>query len=192
LRRAANSSSAEWTIEDFSRSVLANNESLVEAIDKKDWGMIYGAIPPIPDVRRSVIASQITEVFIDGAENEDGIKSCALTGLSGIGKSSAVAGYVAEHADEYDLILWVEANFTENLMASFRRISERLSTPRTRQTQVHTAEYHRENVHEALRGMPGRWLIVFDDATASIVPPCISSSLLSTVRDGTISINESR
>lgn len=92
---------------------------------------------------------------------------CAVTGLSGIGKSSAAAGFVASEAFRYDLVFWVDASSDPALAASFRRLSAHLCGVEDDTEAVGTDDYLRERVHALLQRIPGRWLIVFDDAFQS-------------------------
>ncbi len=97
------------------------------------------------------------------------MKYCVVTGLSGIGKSSTAAAYIAESADQYDLVFWADASTAESLMASFRRLWWHLHRQPTAPQPEPDTGYLREQVHELLRAMPGRWLIVFDDAFADTI-----------------------
>jgi hypothetical protein len=164
MDRAAVPQKAEWTIEDFSEKVLIDNATLTNALGRQDWGAIYGPIPPVPDIRRDDLMERVSDVFARRSDDRRKARTCALTGLSGIGKSSAAAAYIAERADEYDLVCWIDASTYETLIASFRRLRDHLYRRDGKLADTNTMQYLREEVHNALLETPGRWLAVFDDA----------------------------
>jgi hypothetical protein len=169
LRRAATPEEAFWSVADFAQAVLVEDDVLIRALGRKDWGVIYGAVAPIPDIVRPALLTEITTALTPAANSPSCVQVCVVTGLSGIGKSSTAAAYIAEHADRYDLIFWADASTAESLSASFRRLCGHLRRQLDDSNSARSADYLREQVHELLRALPGRWLIVFDDAFADTV-----------------------
>jgi adenylylsulfate kinase-like enzyme len=91
------------------------------------------------------------------------VRHCTLTGLSGIGKSSLAAAYVAAYADAYEAICWIDATSLDSIEEAFHALAERLGIHR-----AGTSEQLRSSVHEALSTRAGRFLLVFDDATPDL------------------------
>ncbi|MER5435871.1 ATP-binding protein [Streptomyces sp. NPDC002588] len=172
LRRAATSQEAFWSISDFTNAVLVEDDVLIRALGRKDWAAVYGPVTPVPDIVRPALLAKVADALTPADSAPGDVRSCVVTGLSGIGKSSTAAAYVAEHADTYDLIFWADASTTESLTASFRRLCGHLHGQLDAQS-ARSADHLREQVHELLSSLPGRWLIVLDDAFADIVSPWI-------------------
>lgn len=182
MRRAASPETAQWTIEDFSSEVLIDDEILTRALGRQDWGVVYGPIAPVPHVPRPDILKKVSDVFLTSSLDKTGPRLCAITGLSGIGKSSMAASYIAEWADHYDLVFWADAATPETLTTSFRRLHRHL-IERKVETAGATVEYMREQLFELLRGFPGKWLLIFDDAFQGV-----ASGWLPRLGDGDILI----
>ncbi|MFD6603687.1 tetratricopeptide repeat protein [Streptomyces coelicoflavus] len=165
MRRAADPHQAYWSIADFTDAALVEDDVLVRALGRQDWGCVFGPLAPVPDVPRPDLLADITEALAPSDPRDRSVNSCVLSGLSGIGKSSTAAAYVAAHADAYDLVLWAEAATEESLAGSFRRIWGHLNGQAHDTPAGASTPYLREQVHELLAALPGRWLLVFDDAT---------------------------
>ncbi|WP_158101531.1 NB-ARC domain-containing protein [Streptomyces bobili] len=160
--RAASDTSG-WLLSDFRQESLIEDEALLQALGRQDWGAIYGPVTPVPDVNRPPLLKGIESAF---PELPDGrvVRTCVLTGLSGIGKSSLASGYLAKNAHKYDLILWIEAGSQESLVMSFRKVAAHLTRAPDTNSATEDATLVRERVHSLLAALPGRWLMVFDDA----------------------------
>ncbi|PVC82362.1 NB-ARC domain-containing protein [Streptomyces sp. CS014] len=174
MRRAADPGLAQWDVEDFRRLALAEDEQLIAAVGRQDFGLVYGPIPRVPEVSRSDLVAEIDAIVSNGSGNSGTVPVCVVTGLSGLGKSSLAAAYVAEHAYRYDMIFWVEAETEEALTASFARILGHL-TGTGGSVEVTDPRLIRERVHALLQSLPGPWLMVFDDATAKSTRPWLPS-----------------
>ncbi|MFJ7988501.1 hypothetical protein [Streptomyces sp. NPDC096351] len=170
MRRAADPGLAEWDVEDFRSLALAEDEQLIAAVGRQDFGLVYGPMPRIPEVSRADLVAEIDAVVSGGTDGSSGVPVCVVTGLSGLGKSSLAAAYVAEHAYRYDTVFWVEAETEEALTASFARILGHL-TGIAGPVEVTDPRLVRERVHALLQALPGPWLMVFDDATAKSTRP---------------------
>ncbi|MEU7336681.1 NB-ARC domain-containing protein [Streptomyces sp. NPDC007074] len=168
MRRAADPHQAYWTIADFTDAALVEDDVLVRALGRQDWGSVFGPLAPVPDVPRPGLLAEIAEALTPADPRERSVNSCVLSGLSGIGKSSTAAAYVAAHADRYDLVLWADAATEEAMAGSFRRIWGHLNG-HAHDSPAASTPYLREQVHELLAALPGRWLLVFDDATPADV-----------------------
>ncbi|WP_419667584.1 NB-ARC domain-containing protein [Streptomyces sp. 2-1] len=173
MRRAADPREAYWTIADFTEEALVDDDVLAQALGRLDWGSVFGPLPAVPDVIRPRLLADLAEALTPSNPRSRSVNSCVLSGLSGIGKSSTAAAFVAEHADQYDLVFWVEAATEESLAASFRRVWGHLNGHSQDSPVSASAPYVREQVHELLAALPGRWLIVFDDASPASADPWI-------------------
>lgn len=173
LRRAAEPQESYWSISDFAQEVLVEDDILVRALGRRDWGSVYGPIPPVPDVIRPTLLEEVAETFRSADPQSRSVNTCVLTGLSGIGKSSTAAAFVAEYADQYDLIFWVEASTDDSLTSSFRRLWGHLHGKADESLITGNVAYLQEQVHELLSALSGKWLIIFDDGFAKIIDPWI-------------------
>ncbi|TQF04394.1 hypothetical protein E6W39_21935 [Kitasatospora acidiphila] len=161
LRRAADPASASWTLEHFRKCVLVDDEVLVTALGRQDFGVVVGPIPPIPEITRPRLLEQVTAA-LNGTPAQAGVSVSVISGLSGIGKSSLAAAYVASEAYRYDLVFWLDASSVEALTGSFTRLLAHLGD--SPGEQAADAVLIREKVHTLLQQLPGSWLLVFDDA----------------------------
>ncbi|MEU2624624.1 hypothetical protein ABZ642_42045 [Streptomyces sp. NPDC007157] len=167
MRRAADPDLAHWDVTDFRRSVLVGDAELISAVGRQDFGIVYGQMPPVPEIERADLVDQIGE-FLSGGEGGPGdVRACVITGLSGLGKSSLAAAYIAGHAYRYDAVFWVDAESEEALVASFTRVLAHL-TGAGEPAEVRDPRLLRERVHAELQSLPGPWLMVFDDASVSV------------------------
>ncbi|MEV5975074.1 hypothetical protein [Streptomyces sp. NPDC051921] len=164
MRRAADPALALWTVEDFRRLLLVGDEELMSAVGRQEFGIVYGQMPPLPEVDRAGLVERVSDVLEGGEDDAAGVRTCVVTGLSGLGKSSLAAAYVADRAFRYDSVFWVEADSEEALVASFVRVLAHLTGSRP-QAEVSDPRLLRERVHAQLQSLPGAWLMVFDDAS---------------------------
>ncbi|WP_411119954.1 NB-ARC domain-containing protein [Streptomyces sp. 058-1L] len=173
LRRAATPQEAYWRTADFAAAIMVEDDALIRALGRKDWGVVYGPVAPVPDVVRPALLADVAAGLPPTCSRDEGVRCCVVTGLSGIGKSSTAAAFIAEHADQYDLVFWADASTAESLSASFRRLWGHLHGQRDDSLASANSVYLQEQVHALLSSLPGRWLIVFDDASANTVTPWI-------------------
>ncbi|GAA2268290.1 hypothetical protein GCM10010145_48580 [Streptomyces ruber] len=64
---------------------------------------------------------------------------------------------------------WADASTAASLMASLRRLWGHLHRQPLQPSATLNADYLQEQVHELLGALPGRWLLVLDDAFADTV-----------------------
>jgi hypothetical protein len=163
LRRAADETCASIAMDELRELLLVDTRDLARAQAVRDWGVLVGPMPLIPDVRRSRPIGQLAVLLSHPAPS--GPRRVVLTGLSGIGKSSLAAAYVAEHADFYDVILWVNAQTDATVRASFELAAAALNLLSAPSDAGVDDETLRGLIHSDLSRLAGRWAIVFDDAT---------------------------
>lgn len=154
--------------------------------------MVVGSMPSIPDIARPALLSQVVAA-LDG-QPRNGVRRVALVGLSGIGKSSLAAGYVADHADSYNWIFWVDGETDASLLTSFQRIAAVLRPDHAPDVYHAPATQVRHDVHIELSRLTGRWAVVFDNVadqrqTEPWIPrtgrgDVITTSIDSTARHG--------
>jgi hypothetical protein len=159
LRRAADPGQALWPKQDLATDLLISDDALIDALGKRDWGVVIGAMPVLPDLPRPVYLRKIHESLEPvSAANIGPVPCTILQGLSGIGKSSLAASYVGHYAHLYDQIYWIEASTRATIEASFRRIAARLP-----HRPADTEANFRDLVHEYLANSAHRWLMILDD-----------------------------
>ena len=145
-------------VSDFRSWVCVEGIILQQVLGRRDWGLVIGSLPPVPDVRRGEILDQIHQRLPLTGET---VTKCVLRGMSGIGKTSLAVGYVLDRADVYDVIFWADAENEQTLARSFSGIYRYL----------HGAEVPgpadlsvlRETVFTDLSSASGRWLLVLDN-----------------------------
>jgi hypothetical protein len=168
-RRAASPEDAVWAMSDVRDVLRLDDHALAQALWDRDWGGVLGLMPPIPDVPRTTVLDEIASFLSPFRPAGRTVGRCALTGLSGIGKSSMAARYTAEYLDAYNMVFWFDAsNAPSTLVEGFREAAEKLSAD----PDV-SAERLRAAVHDALSRMAGRWLIIFDDAQPKSISPWV-------------------
>ncbi|MGW0770282.1 hypothetical protein [Streptomyces sp. NPDC002676] len=151
---------AAFSLAELRRLILVDPATLAQSIGTRDWGTIAGKIPAIPDVRRPKLIDPLLAAF--PASQTHPTRRATLVGPSGIGKSSAAALYIAERADAYDFIGWIDCETTASTHGSFQRVlavldPEAVGSPEARPDETQQA------VQRALGRLPGRWLLVFDN-----------------------------
>jgi hypothetical protein len=183
-RRAAFAEHAVWSKADVVHAVDQDERDIVEVLDGRDWGSILGLMAPVPDLPRAALVEQIASALLPYRPAGRSVRHCALTGLSGIGKSSLAAAYVAAYADAYEAIYWIDATSPDSIEDGFRALAVRLGIERD-----DVSERLLSAVHEALSTRAGRCLLVFDDAMPVLSrrwsPRLADADVLITTIDGT-------
>jgi hypothetical protein len=175
LRRAADPGAAEITADELRSLLLVDGRHLSEMRGVRDWGVIVGALPPVPDVARPADLSAIVAALDTPGGRR--VRQVALVGLSGIGKSSLACAYIHDHADSYDCIFWVDASDKETLPGSFRRIVSFLCPTDPESAYALPASQILDVAATELGRHPGRWAVVFDNVSQQrLVDPWIPRS----------------
>jgi len=164
FRRAGNATEATFTIAEFEALLMVDGLTLARSLGHRDWGIVVGPAPAMPDVRRTELLSQVHAVF-PFAGSETAISRCTLTGMSGIGKTSLAAGYLLDRADAYDAIFWVDAESEQTLASSFERIFRFICSSENRLMPSDPAQL-RDDVHAGLSRSAGTWLLVLDNCAS--------------------------
>lgn len=175
LRRAADPDAAELTVQELRSLLLVDGRHFSDMTGVREWGVIIGPIPPVPDVARPAALDAITVALEEPLGRQ--VTHVALVGLSGIGKSSLASAYVHDRADSYDCVFWVDAEDKESLLTSFRRIVRFLS--RTDQDTAYglPADQALSAAHTELSRLPGRWAVIFDNVrNQQLIDPWIPRS----------------
>jgi hypothetical protein len=160
FRRAANAADATVLVSQFRSAALADGATLARALGRRDWGVVVGLVPRAPDVRRADLLERMQEA-LPVRRGTGPVPQCALTGLSGIGKTSLAVGYLLERADLYDVIFWADAESEKALASSFAEIFCYLRGEDAREPA--DPARLRETVLTDLSCMAGRWLLVLDN-----------------------------
>jgi len=83
---------------------------------------------------------------------------CSLHGMGGVGKTQTAIEYIHRHADEYNLVWWINAEKAIAIGDQFAELGHELGLE-----VVADAGLMTRSVHRALRDW-SRWLLVFDNA----------------------------
>lgn len=124
-------------------------------------------------------------------------RTCVLCGPPGIGKTQTALQYFHTRKAHFDVVLWVQANNSESLLAAFAQISIRLGLQKPNNPK-HEPDYSpkqvvdwlRDPVQESWKSNPRRmkWLLVFDNVNDDRVlvdfwPSHAPGSIIITTRD---------
>jgi hypothetical protein len=193
LHRAADGRQAVWSREEARQTMLVPDEVLANAIGVRDWGVVVGPIPQVPDVPRLEYLDNLRAAFTTG--NRRAVRQVVLVGHSGIGKSSLAAGYIADRADDYDVIFWLNAETEASLVATVRTALIHLRGPEFTNAIGGEPMQLREQLRVELARHSGRWAMVFDNPqkTADVAPwiPSVGAGdVLITTLDATTSTRQ--
>ena len=122
FRRAGGPAHATVPVADFRSLLLVDGTTLARALGRRDWGVVVGPLPSVPDVRRADVLDRMESALPLRNGASGAVPKCTLTGMSGIGKTSLAVGYLLDRADVYDVIFWVDAESENTLASSFSRI----------------------------------------------------------------------
>jgi hypothetical protein len=172
---------ARFEVDDLRRLLLVDHETLARAAGRRDWGVVVGTLPRLPDIPRGSLSAQLADAF--PAIETYSVRRAVLTGLSGIGKSSLAAMYVADWAALYDVIAWIDCEKTESATGGFHQLLSVLSPHTGQPAALLPGDVVRAQVHLELGRLAGRWLLVFDNVAS---PRAIESWIPSSGRGDVI------
>ncbi len=160
MDRATSEGPRVFSLDDARAQILVDKFVIAVSVGRYTWGQAMGVgMARVPDVRRGKILSDI-EACLRQDDSTRSIRSVALTGMSGIGKSSLAAAYIADYADAYDVIVWVDATTEESLNVSAAAVLGQNPSTDHRTGDVEAS------FRALLESFPGQWLLVFDNATS--------------------------
>lgn len=159
FERAASEENAVFSRADFRDLVLTDAAVLAATLGTRSWGVVVGSMPPAPDVPRNDVMDELLRRLEFTAQRT--VRRVALVGLSGIGKSSLAAGFIAERADSYDLVCWLDASSASTLRSSFHALAAAIRPD----IRVADAELNSlfAIVQRELGSLAGRWAVVYDN-----------------------------
>ena len=109
---------------------------------------------------------------------------CSLHGMGGVGKTQTAIEYIHRHADDYDLVWWINAEEAMGIGDQFIELGREIGLDVVPDVGVMV-----RSVHRALRDR-SRWLLVFDntetprDVEHQLPPVGSGQVLITTRRDG--------
>lgn len=110
-------------------------------------------------IHRSILHAKI-EGICSTSPMEDGVpKSCLVHGIGGSGKSQACLKFFKDEEDSFDHQFWIDGSSEKNVQEGFEMVAKKIGRSTT--TSAH------EDVIEWLEKQTERWLLVFDDVSAS-------------------------
>ncbi len=94
---------------------------------------------------------------------------CAVTGISGIGKTSVAVEYAFCYREEYEFILWVQADTSDTLFAHFAEIAKFLNFPEDSAQDRKTTISIIKQWLQAQARVDSHCLLIFDNADEASV-----------------------
>lgn len=143
------------------------------------WNIPYAQNAFFTD--RENVLHQLHETFRIGRDTASPLP-LALSGLEGIGKTQVAIEYAYRYNDEYECVLWAQANSYEGLESSFVEIAKLLHLPDV----DYNHSYHIVAATKKWLQENANWLLILDDFTEmslinSFIPPgCKGDILLTT------------
>jgi hypothetical protein len=165
FKRASDARAPTLSIAEFESLLTVPGATLVQTLGYRDWGVIVGRLPSVPDVRRvEHLAAAWTALPL--RSNATVAARCTLTGLSGIGKTSLAASYILDRADVYNAIFWADAESEQTLVSSFERFFNYLHEDEAQSVPADPSRL-RDAVHTRLSQASGPWLMILDNCADS-------------------------
>ncbi|MFD5545231.1 NB-ARC domain-containing protein [Streptomyces goshikiensis] len=174
-RRASGECNGEFRLADFREELLTPGRHLAYELGEFDWGIMVGPVPAPPDIPRPDLIESIRTALASGGRERE-VRTCALLGPSGIGKTSTAADFAYDHADSYDHIFWVNGESSASLRASFQSIHDWLLR-RTDESPDPDSGRLRDRVRALLSSSARPWLMIIDNVVdRRIVDPWVPTS----------------
>lgn len=164
------------------RNTLASQKKLISA-EIPGMGAIlpcFDTLPPPPNrfFGRDDDLEKIHEIL---APSTPGLRSIAIYGLGGVGKTQIALSYAYRHRSlkTFEAILWVNSETSLSLASSFTRIAIVLGIPKARSL---TDAENRVLVLSELQKISSPWLLIFDNAEE----PSLLQSFWPTTNHGSV------
>lgn len=133
-----------------------SSRTIAHAHGEYDWGEVIGNPPQAMLVEREKLSTDVEMCFL-GLPTDRHARKVAITGMSGIGKTSLAAHYLTTHINKYDEILWIDAS-SDLVLQAF--IDDHLPLEGSGGST-------KERFRHYLNRSCAYWLIVFDNAPSA-------------------------
>jgi tetratricopeptide (TPR) repeat protein len=173
---------AEHVLNGIDSEVSPSEEPIAhtEAVPYPGLDSAVSNVPPRSAlfIDRADVLAHVVTVFL-GPQQVGTLRSCAVVGVGGVGKTQLALEYAHRFASHYDVIWWIRAESPVSLLDDLTHLARRLGVPRDDDSGVVLGA-----LWETLR-VRRRWLLVFDNAhdsaaVASHLPPLTNGDVLVT------------
>ena len=162
IRASAGTDEHSITAQEFRDWVTTDAATLAASRSRYDWGTVLGAAPAPPDVERpDLLKVAHSALGTDVARNG---RPLALTGASGLGKTSLAVAYAHSRSGLYDIVVWLNAESAASLIASWNAICRQLDRPTDRSDE---ADHVAADLQQYLQTFAGTWLLILDNAPSA-------------------------
>lgn len=163
LARAADTTQTPVGIQEMWRHIGADDRTLAQCWGQRDWAPLTGVPARLGDVARPGVMRLIEDALGDPHSDGRG-RICVCSGLSGIGKSTIAAQYLADNAHLYDVVHWLDGSSQLALRNSYIAIANHYNL--TIASSITDPELTLQ-VKQALLRTADVWLFVYDNVPSS-------------------------
>ena len=163
LARAADTTQTPVGIQEMWRHIGVDDRTLAQCWGQRDWAPLTGVPARLGDIARPGVMRLIEDALSDPHSDGKG-RICVCSGLSGIGKSTIAAQYLADNAHLYDVVHWLDGSSQLALRNSYIAIANHYNL--TIASSV-TDQGLALQVEQALLRVADVWLLVYDNVPSS-------------------------
>ena len=147
-------------LNEIQAQLAIDNAALAAAVYGKAWAAHVNTPPRLTDIARPELLNLIAQ-RLPTPNPTPQVPTCALYGLSGIGKTSVAVAWANDRSDDYQVVFWIDASSATSIESSFIAVdgwlASHLPTPPPEPNLF-------DRVQGGLARLRSSWLIVFDNA----------------------------